>query len=434
MGSLFAAKKGLSSTKMLPSLALGVLLLGLIHKPAPEGSLQQDELYGQPAPVPRARPQVLVIVSDHGSGTTEFGNALNTHPCMFDVGEPFSNADGPWSSTFHIAECEGSVETRNAIFDAQTGKLKKRTNTQLTQKLGNMFRDLADHLDTEESLAAYSGITGDSPSLYQGLAYDKGVADYFVRLRDLVCKHIPEDMCPPSDCTITLKMFPQFVDAVTPGFRDKEDHESPCTTKRNEFGLPAWKKELASFEQNPKIATFTLNRNERDRQFSIFHRFSPPGSEFDCSMARAPYIFETVAKSLSDGQMMIESCWKDAAGAAKCLADALKLVGLKPEPMGDRGVYELISSQHLSDTKSATQNCKTDPHAIFKSLANNDVKQVRAILPTNVRLGAIYGPWMQSMGADIRSTVPAQERKVQDSRAVDFELAANNANAFYGSR
>ncbi|KOO53883.1 hypothetical protein Ctob_014836 [Chrysochromulina tobinii] len=300
-------------------------------------SLQQDELYGQPAPVPRARPQVLVIVSDHGSGTTEFGNALNTHPCMFDVGEPFSNADGPWSSTFHIAECEGSVETRNAIFDAQTG---------------------------------------DSPSLYQGLAYDKGVADYFVRLRDLVCKHIPEDMCPPSDCTITLKMFPQFVDAVTPGFRDKEDHESPCTTKRNEFGLPAWKKELASFEQNPKIATFTLNRNERDRQFSIFHRFSPPGSEFDCSMARAPYIFETVAKSLSDGQMMIESCWKDAAGAAKCLADALKLVGLKPEPMGDRGVYELISSQHLSDTKSATQNCKTDPHAIFKSLANNDVKQL----------------------------------------------------------
>ena len=424
---------------LVPFLLLGVPLQNetlpdLILKP----TLQEDELYGQPAPVhtaaPRARPQVLVIVSDHGSGTTEFGNALNTHPCMFDVGEPFSNADGPWSSTFHIAECEGSVETRNAIFDAQTGKLKKRTNTQLTQKLGNMFRDLADHLDTEESLAAYAGITGDSPSLYQGLAYDKGVADYFVRLRDLVCRNIPEDMCAPSDCTITLKMFPQFVDAVTPGFRDKEDHESPCTTKRNEFGLPAWKKELASFEQNPKIATFTLNRNERDRQFSIFHRFSPPGSEFDCNMARAPYIFETVAKSLSDGQMMIESCWKDAAGAAKCLADALKLVGLKPEPMGDRGVYELISSQHLSNIKSATQNCKTDPHAIFKSLANNDVKQVRAILPTTVRLGAIYGPWMQSMGADMRSTVPAQERKAQDSRAVDFELAANNANALYGSR
>jgi hypothetical protein len=60
-----------------------------------------------PFAAPVGRAQVLVIVSDHGSGTTDFGEALNTHPCMFDLGEPFANANVLWAtSSEDAAACD----------------------------------------------------------------------------------------------------------------------------------------------------------------------------------------------------------------------------------------------------------------------------------------------------------------------------------------
>ena len=41
------------------------------------------------------------------------------------------------------------------------------------------------------------GLTGDVPSLYENLPYS--FAEYFVRVRNLVCSGVPEKVCPPSD-------------------------------------------------------------------------------------------------------------------------------------------------------------------------------------------------------------------------------------------
>jgi hypothetical protein len=46
--------------------------------------------------------------------------------------------------------------------------------------------------------------------------------------------------------------------------------------------MTAWTAALASMVESPKVATISLSRNERDRQFSLFREFSPPGSLFDC--------------------------------------------------------------------------------------------------------------------------------------------------------
>ena len=174
----------------------------------------------------------------------------------------------------------------------------------------------------------------------------------------------------PSDCTITLKMFPQFVNALTGPRLTKDVKPSKCANARNEKAMLAWTDALASFRKNPKIATFGITRNELDRQFSAFHRFSPLTSEFDCSIPRLPYAFSDVnmLSSYTNSQTRIEDCWAGARGAAKCLADALKLVGLTPEPMGDAGTTHM-SVSNLDDDVADGQKRTNDKSASRSGVA-----------------------------------------------------------------
>ena len=323
---------------------------------------------------------MLVTVTDHGSGTTNFGKALNTHPCMFDLGEPFANPSGLWSKT----EVEG-CPFPEAIFDAETGALTKSDNLKLAQEI-HMLRHKP--LSIRGPGASPSGpLTwgqifadlSEPPSLYDSLKYDLG--EYFIRIRDHVCASVPEDICPPANCTITLKMFPQWLNGLTGAQNFADDPVPKCTAARNENAMLAWKKELESMRLNSKIATFTLLRDERNRQFSIFRRFSPPGTEFDCGFARDVPEFASVSHDYTDRWMEIEDCWTGAEGAAKCLRDALKLVGLSDEPMGDLGTKEMAApSNHLYNT--STKSCVTDPEAIFKRMEADDPDGDVQIVPT----------------------------------------------------
>ena len=99
------------------------LLIGL-----PLEAIGNSEVSRQPS-----RAQVLVIVSDSGSGTTDFGEALNKHPCMFNLGEPFMQSAMMWSKS----EIAGCVYP-DALFDADSGLLKHNNNTQLTRKIGEL--------------------------------------------------------------------------------------------------------------------------------------------------------------------------------------------------------------------------------------------------------------------------------------------------------
>ena len=138
-----------------------------------------------------SKAQVLVIVADHGSGTSTFGEALNKHPCLFDVGEPFGDSYLVWTSS-KIPECHGT--TPEATFDADSHHLLHESNAKLSTHLANVVKHLGvSHIDSGE--------------LYRGLHYD--LSEFFVRIRDLVCKDVPADVCPAADCAIALKMFPQ---------------------------------------------------------------------------------------------------------------------------------------------------------------------------------------------------------------------------------
>jgi hypothetical protein len=308
------------------------------------------------------RAQVLVIVSDHGSGTTDLGDALNAHPCMFDVGEPFANPSGLWSSS-RVDGCAFP----ESVFSADTGALQKRDNKQLSLKMHQL------QSTKPKGMKPAATLISESPSLYDGLPYD--MAEYFIRIRDYLCASVPEDVCPAALCTITLKLFPQWVNANTGPQNLANQAPSRCTIARNVAAMAAWKKELASMKANPKVAAFTVTRDERNRQFSIFRRFTAPGTEFDCSFPRPPYTFADVSKSYTDGNMQIENCWKDNEGANKCLADALRLVGLSTEPLASKEI-NILEAEVTQLYNTTSRSCATDPDATFIRTESDVVPEV----------------------------------------------------------
>jgi hypothetical protein len=250
------------------------------------------------------------------------------------------------------------------MFDADTGKLIHKGN-----------KKLALHLETK--MHSIKGLK-DSPELYEGLKYD--IAEYFLRIRDMICDKVPTDVCPTAECRISFKLFPQHVDAKTHGQATKDDPPSECDKARNEKALTAWKEALESFKSNPKVASFTLTRNERDREFSNFHKGSDPiGAVFDCGLERPPTPFSEEAKKYTDMTIKVEDCWKGGvAGANECLSDALKLFGIPGKPSAEM-TAEMVGevSKRAADGKIASKSCATDPHALFKKLPGDQVKLIK---------------------------------------------------------
>jgi hypothetical protein len=154
----------------------------------------------------------LVIISDHSSGATEFGQALNTHPCMFDLGETFKITDTIWASS-QVEECNDpkapgmATDMSRPLFDAATGLLIKNSNPALSERL--MSPSISAHAAVNGTIMGPGGIPipkrhvahltmeKDSPTLYAGLHYK--LSEYVTRTRDHVCKNVPADVCAPAD-------------------------------------------------------------------------------------------------------------------------------------------------------------------------------------------------------------------------------------------
>ena len=342
---------------VLPLAALGASVLGgnEVH------ALQASEA-----------PQVLVIISDHGRGTAEFGAALQTHPCMIDLGEPFAFKKSVWA-TNEVAECTGNMATdmSTSIFNAITGEKVRSSNPVLMDRIAAQKTHVAIYgklsaTPVRRPVALNIGV--DEASLYDGLNYN--FAEYALRIRDKVCAGVPADVCAPEDCKITLKMLPQFVNANTAGVLMADDPPpSKCTTARNEKAMIAWKDALQSMVDHPKVATFALTRNERDRQMSLFKEYGMIMGKYDCSLARDPSPFASAATFPNvDDQISIEDCWTGTAGANKCLETALKLVGLSAEDCATAGAEKMASSD--------TAMCAATPQAVYKRLTTGNLEKV----------------------------------------------------------
>ena len=314
----------------------------------------------------KGRAQVLVMVSDHGSGTSNLEKALGTHPCMFSLGETFGTKL-LWSKGKDPAECTPGRGGEFVLFDADSGNFNSGSVPPIEKEIAGSIEDcLSNNLGKDRNPI------DSAHSLFPGLQYN--LADYYVRVRDLVCKGVPADVCPPSDCTISVKMFPAHVDGKAVEQFTKADVATECTLKKNDEAMEAWKKELDHLKQNPKVATLKVTRNERDRQFSTFHRFGID-PEFDCSFPRPPSSFATASKEYADVEIQNENCWADAPGAETCLRDALQLVNLSAESKGFlKAATEVIIGQSTNTKQEiATESCSTSPGATFKRMANGEV-------------------------------------------------------------
>jgi len=298
---------------------------------------------------------------------------------MFNLDEVFAltkDTNTLWT-TSKVAGC--ATETPGAIFDAESGTLKQASNPQLTKRFQYMLRSKLQMQTGPFAVHFRSLDLSDSPALYEGLNYS--LADYFVRARDLVCARVPNDVCPPENCTITLKMFPQFVSGNTGGQMMKYDLPSKCQDSLNGKAMKSWRDALASFQRNPKVATLKISRDERDRQFSIFRsQPQPVGTKFDCNFPRVPEsTFAAAADAYADGRIKIETCWANATGANKCLGDALQLVGLSTQPMAPAGAKKIAGEVRLDYSKHVTPSasCKTNPVDSFLRMENDDVLLLR---------------------------------------------------------
>jgi hypothetical protein len=374
----------------------------LAAKPAPYVAKPAPLAVKKPTPAPMAtarptpaaavkpavRSQVLVVISDHGAHTAEFGKALNTHPCVYDVETPFSYSSMIWSSTNELPEC-ADVPMPDAVFNSDSPKvLMNDDNPQLKAKILKLTTSTKKPLSVTPSALA-----GPVSPIYQGLKYN--IADYFVRIRDLVCQGVPADVCPPSECTIAMQFFPQFVNANTAWQESKDDAPSACTAARNAKAMDAWTKALTDMQAHPKVSMYKIMRNEVDRQFDVFRQFSPPGTQFDCNLQRSSSEFQDVSNTYVDDKKQIETCWTEMPAAEKCLNDALALVGLDSEPMAGKGATILLADgphkvslppaktaaakpvaiaakparKHELDTQNSKpqeQSCADTPYAIFE--------------------------------------------------------------------
>jgi hypothetical protein len=103
-------------------ICLSVLLIGVPRQIDTSSMLSKAPLAKE-----TGRAQVLVVVSDHGSGTSNFGESLKKHPCVFDVGESFGAGYMLWS-TSKVAECVGKA-VNDAMFDSVSRPCSARSPT-----------------------------------------------------------------------------------------------------------------------------------------------------------------------------------------------------------------------------------------------------------------------------------------------------------------
>jgi len=317
--------------------------------------------HGSPAVPTAARPlasKALVLIEDHGTGSSSFGSALDAHPCMVDMGESFVVADPNEAGDAPIW-ISLRPEKRAGIW-GKTGSLLNRATASLRYKLS--IAKVRNSISQDTPLEV--------PGLYDGLPLDLG--EYFTRITDHICAHVNTTKCPPGNaCAATFKFFPQYIFGHTSPDTIEVD---VGTTKEEvvdgqEAALTLWERSIQQLINNPRVGVLHLHRKEVDRELSIYRRFhgtttiskadhdfyASKKAYFDCDMPRPPSLFEQSAFAMVPQDIQIESCWKSTLGAMGCLALALEVVGLSNLEMTAAGPALLTpDSDHHNDEGAAS--------------------------------------------------------------------------------
>jgi hypothetical protein len=280
--------------------------------------------------------RVLVLVEDHGTGSTTFGTAIDTHPCMVDMDESFVVPD--MSPIWIQPDPEFQLV---GIFGAD-GALQMPSNASVAYRLEKAAKRKPDAL-------------GEMPYEVDGLYTDLplDIAVYLVRVADHVCSHMDEEVCPRENCAVNFKWFPQYTGGTTgPDKLALGDHiPGPTAERREELARELWARSLQQLLNHPRVSVMRLTREPTDRELSVFRRFQAPTentaaafvasaqSWFNCELDRQQTPYDMIAEQLGLGApIVIEECWESAEGGRACADRALGAVDLDSAYMTDEGL------------------------------------------------------------------------------------------------
>ena len=133
-----------------------------------------------------------------------------------------------------------------------------------------------------------------------------------------------------------------------------------------------------------------------------------------------------MATMRTERQLQIEDCWKDAEGAAKCLRDALQLVGLSPELMGSNGTQVMAGEINDGDVHVESASCNTDPYATFRHIVVDEHDSVNKVADSDVHPDRQWSDFPEI------ETAPYSElllRRILQRREVGVTPVANLASS-----
>ena len=165
-----------------------------------------------------ARPEVLVVATLHGSGSTQFLAALGEHPCVVSAGEPFSSGFRFYQRSGELAYYERANDTRLGLrasrcskrfFEGKFGlpnpKLQIATSTPKfvhSSVSGTRLRTQqpappAEQFDSTLLLAP------------NGTSFGR----YMRHARHHLCRQVRLPQQCGGKCTLAFKLFPDYVDS-----------------------------------------------------------------------------------------------------------------------------------------------------------------------------------------------------------------------------
>lgn len=272
-----------------------------------------------------SHPDLLALVSDHGTGSTEFSLLLNAHKCVFSIGEPFggSEVNSYSHNTYWVSEsgAESLYKPNGEPGDVTTNE-KIATMTHLAAS-----RVKKPAWDVEDLAPDFH--------LKEGASFD--LSSYFSKLRAHVCKAMPQEDKRDCNgrCVLAFKMFPKYFGGYDDTYTLSQYASSEVQGK---LALPEF---LDDFLKSDKIAKAHIVRDERDRVHSNWARFdaSKPAfydtatndttthNAFSCS-SRKPTEWDQKARQGVDAHVNVEECWSTGEAYYQCMNKILSVVGL----------------------------------------------------------------------------------------------------------
>jgi hypothetical protein len=286
-----------------------------------------NRLNGIPEPG-KVKTKLLLVVSDHGSGSTAYEAALGMHQCAFSLGEPFEGKATEHGQGFLRA----LVETANA-------KLEENIIGQAEKKWT---------VNPPVPKEAYNCLSSE------------GMGTYLMRVAENVCSHMPAELRDKCDgkCVATAKVFPAYVAGNTGPVNSAKIYDINDPYGKGAYGgiaLALWNSTLSKLMKMPSVSMVTLKREEAGRALSVWRRFDYLQAWYNCDVARAgkSTVYDQSARAITGAPVVDIADCKGETGQRACLQKALTPLALDANDVD-------LSPFNISQTTQSAQGIAGD--------------------------------------------------------------------------